>query len=556
MPGSKRSLAQRFDPNPRRAAPCGLAPLREGFAIPRGRGLPSLGNQREPEPVGGGLRPYSRGASGEAIAHMANPERCLKALKADISASTTVGPTASRRKLWSELAGKAGYIDPFSLEPDLIFKVMGALKLAGFRSAQLYLDAAKSQHIALGHQWTAQLQQAYRSSVRSCARHIGAPKQASPLPLLQLAAFKEKEPIAKGGPLWPGRSTILASWWLLREIEASHATVDHILVEEELKRISWRLPCSKTDWKALGAVRQHSCSCEFAAPGICPYHCMVDHLKDIGGGRGDTLFPSEGGAPATKQGWADTFQELAVRLNLDPLHANGARRFTGHSARATGAVHLASTQVELWRVQLFGRWGSEVFLHYIRDAPVCQLDKLALETSVHLSLESAKKQLQDLLRKKERDLKSVVACPTPDMMVDCEAAALHIDPPRQSDLAVRNLNGGKKKFIELSHMGKISTQKSGEHGVRGISATPTPATSSSRSQKMDTSAARNASPSSNFDPMTPNPFRHLRMSRTPPQTPPPNNPLRRWAKFGIGWGSGCKGDRKLCSTMGVQVKLG
>lgn len=314
MPGSKRSLAQRFDPSLKGTQPCKPAPLHEGFAIPKGRSIPSLGHQKELKPVGGNPKPYGRGTSSEALAHMANPDRCLKALKADISASTTVGPVASRRKLWATFAERAGFVDPFDITPDMMFKVMGALKLAGFRSAQLYLDAAKTQHISLGHQWTAQLQQAYRSSVRSCCRHMGAPKQASPLPLLKLAAFKDREPMAKGGPYWPGRSVLLISWWLLREIEAANATTDHITVDETNLKISWRIPCSKTAWKALGATRQHSCSCEFADPGVCPYHCMVEHLRDIGTARGTVLFPAEDGKPATKQGWADTFQELASKL--------------------------------------------------------------------------------------------------------------------------------------------------------------------------------------------------------------------------------------------------
>ena len=56
-----------------------------------------------------------------------------------------------------ELTGKAGYNDPFHLEPEMIFAIMGALDLAGYRSSELYLDAAKSLHIASGHHWSQQL---------------------------------------------------------------------------------------------------------------------------------------------------------------------------------------------------------------------------------------------------------------------------------------------------------------------------------------------------------------------------------------------------------------
>ena len=196
---------------------------------------------------------------------MSDPDRCHSALRSGILAASTSGPTASRQKLWSELAYKAGFGDPFRLEPDMVFKVMGALKLAGFRSAQLYLDNAKALHVAAGHEWSSQLQQCYRAAVRSCNRGIGTPKQAAPLPLERIAEVVDPNPAVKDGPCWPGRATIICSWWLLREIEASNAKRRHVEVIEEELKINWHLPSSKTDWRALGAVRSHTCACEFSS---------------------------------------------------------------------------------------------------------------------------------------------------------------------------------------------------------------------------------------------------------------------------------------------------
>ena len=169
---------------------------------------------------------------------------------------------------------------------------------------------------------------------------------------------------------------------------------------------------------------------------------MVDQLNSLDPSPDAILFPDKKGEPPTKSGWADTFQALARRLNLDIAYPNGARKFTGHSARATGAVHVVMTQVELWRVQLFGRWGSELFMHYVREAPACQLDKLALETSLHISLSTAKAQLEDLLRRNAPE-QTKIACPTPAMLQDCEAALPQLAPPKASDPAMQNLNWGK-----------------------------------------------------------------------------------------------------------------
>lgn len=91
-----------------------------------------------------------------------------------------------------------------------------------------------------------------------------------------------------------------------------------------------------------------------------------------------TRFPAEDGQSSTNKGWADTFEAIAKILGLPLVHENGARAYTGHSARVSGARFMASHDIELWRVQLFGRWGSQVFLHYIQDAPLAQLDTLAL----------------------------------------------------------------------------------------------------------------------------------------------------------------------------------
>eukprot|EP00435_Cladocopium_sp_Y103_P016081 s625_g4.t1 len=435
MRGSKRATPRSFQSagSTHETKRGKLPPLREGFAIPRA-GIPVGTPAQEPCKLGGGRKPYGRGSAALALAHIANPKACSSALRQDVSAETTKGPTASRRQLWQELACKAGFGDPFRLEPDMIFQVMGALKLANFRSAQLYLDTAKSQHIAAGYLWSDQLQQCYRAAVRSCNRHLGNPKQAAPLPLAELSTLQGADPIAKGGPRWPARSALLASWWLLREIEASNAIREHITVNKTEKKIEWRLPCSKTDWRALGATRSHTCSCELAPSSHCPYHNMVAQLECIDPEPSAPVFPGADGYPATKSGWADTFEELGKMLQLPITYPNGARCFTGHTARATGAVHLASCQVELWRVQLFGRWGSQVFLQYIRDAPLKQLDKLALETSVHLSLSTAKSQLQDLLRRAEAGLSTAVACPTAEMLADCEAAATELAPPKPTDV--------------------------------------------------------------------------------------------------------------------------
>ena len=185
-----------------------------------------------------------------------NPSQCREVLQQDVFSGTSKGPIQLRLKLWEQLAIQCGHQgDPFCLDPALIFSVMGALKIGGYRSAINYLETAKGHHIAMGHLWGAQLEQARRAAIRSCKRGLGSSKQAEGLPLEKLSEVTEELPLVDGGPRWPGRSTLLASWWLLREIEASRARRCHITVDHTVKKVTWRLPSSKTDQYLLLRVQ-------------------------------------------------------------------------------------------------------------------------------------------------------------------------------------------------------------------------------------------------------------------------------------------------------------
>lgn len=443
MPRFKRSLGYQGPPLelvPRAKPKPAL--LHEGFAI--ASSVPSIPEDPSRGRTDGEALPYRRGDARLAMAAALEPSVCRRVLAEGVLAESTKGPVASRLKLWAALANRCGYTDPFYLSPDSIFTIMGALKRGGYRSAQLYLEAAQAQHIASGLPWTAALQQARRAAIRSCGRYLGNPKQAGGLPLVRVAECTSTVPLVSGGPKWPGRAVLLASWWLLREKEAAQAKRMHIRLDEHAKTISWRLPSSKTDQAALGAVRVHSCSCTIGRSPICPYHLMVDQLQAIEADPLAPIFPTGGGASATKIGWADTFQAIAAELGIPLHHPNGARIFTGHSARVTGARHLASTNVELWRIQLFGRWGSSVFLHYIQDAPNVQMQTLALESSASLSIQQAQAQLGSLLRQIE-DIKPQVARVQADMEHDCEAALGEIAP----------VSGSEPWVLNTSHAGKL-----------------------------------------------------------------------------------------------------
>lgn len=181
-----------------------------------------------------------------------------------------------------------------------------------------------------------EVQLAYRAAVRSCNRGIGNSKQAGGLPLEQVAALPPMGQLVKGGPCHPVAATVLASWWLLREIEASRARRKHITVNVTDRRVTWRLPSSKTDQAALGAERSHTCSCALHSPNLCPFHLMVGHLANLPEALDQPIFPAEDDQiPASKDGWADTFEQLAIHLGLPVTHNNGAHTAELHPKPVT-----------------------------------------------------------------------------------------------------------------------------------------------------------------------------------------------------------------------------
>ncbi len=332
-----------------------------------------------------GPRPYTRGSLGEArrLAR-SSADACAEALVVEADASTSRASLKSHLKTWDQIAKDAGFQDPFSLTPNLVFTVVGVLKQAGYRSAANYLEAAKRVHIERGHSFSIQLKQACRMATRSAKRDLGPSKQAEALSLEAMAAFEDEGLPAPGSPCHPGRACLISAWWLLREIEASHARVAHVVLEADKKVISLKLPNSKTDFMALGTSRSHSCSCRVSQPSMCPYHALSEQwlfAKNLPGNREGWLFPTIQATKATKRGWSAAFTEIAKRQGLETEWNNGAPKFTGHSARASGAVHLALAKVDLWRIQLFGRWTSAAFLRYVRSAPLASLHELSLESA-------------------------------------------------------------------------------------------------------------------------------------------------------------------------------
>lgn len=171
----------------------------------------------------------------------------------------------------------------------------------------------------------------------------------------------------------------------------------------------------------FGGHRTHTCSCtEQGSPALCPYHLVVEQVKWAKTKKHSFLFCTGTGIQTTKSGWAGTFEAIAQRLKFNLVGPTGLRLFTGHSARATGAVHMA---------------------------PLEQLHGLAQEVSLKASILAATKEATAAA--------TGLAHQPVEALADCEAAAIieppAPEPPENDVVFVRNRSSRGKVHQAACH---------------------------------------------------------------------------------------------------------
>jgi hypothetical protein len=94
------------------------------------------------------------------------------------------------------------------------------------------------------------------------------------------------------------------------------------------------------------------------------------------------LCPTPSGKYPSKTGMVKAYQSLGV------AQGHVGAKITGHATRVDGAIRMAMAGIDLWRIQIFGRWGSAAVLKYVRDAPVGAHAGIAQITARALDIES------------------------------------------------------------------------------------------------------------------------------------------------------------------------
>jgi len=85
------------------------------------------------------------------------------------------------------------------------------------------------------------------------------------------------------------------------------------------------------------------------------------------------LFPDFTGKVARKVGVVRGIEEALGGVGVQVTDSVGRRRFGGHSMRVSGSRFWAAQGLEVFKIQIFARWGSAVVLRYVADAPIANL---------------------------------------------------------------------------------------------------------------------------------------------------------------------------------------
>jgi hypothetical protein len=338
------------------------------------------------------VRNVVRGGRQSALADSSSMvEGMVALLRRDRESASGRGARASLLNTWRGFHLNAREVSGCALGEDIIpvtalgLEIVAAyFKRGGYRSFPNYLSAIKSVHVEAGHSWTEQLEGMGRWTTRSVLRGIGPARQSRPFKLNDVLGLPlDFEPLVTNGPRFPIHAVLIGSMFLLREVELAGILLENVTLEERLQEVTIRLTSSKSDSMALGTSRTWGCVCGVATL-PCPFHlCKVICAKVVDDARGlglsgaalsgIHLFGTSDGTVPLKAQFVETFEAVALKLNLQILTAEGTRAYGGHTLRVTGAQTLAAHGIEISKIRILARHSGEAILRYVAEAPLTTL---------------------------------------------------------------------------------------------------------------------------------------------------------------------------------------
>eukprot|EP00971_Amphidinium_carterae_P347154 6489007-Amphidinium_carterae.1 len=332
------------------------------------------------------------------------------AYEADKHARTAAGPRQGYWKTWCDFHvqcfGEA--LPPLPLTPEKICTIASVFKAAKYRAYENYLSRAREA----GHEWSDRVRLEAIASIRSVTRGIGPSKQSMPFPVTSVPPTSQwpDEPFCRDGPVNAFALMVVGCAFLLREIEAATLVWSDVELNDESSLVRLTLPVSKTDPTARGCTRHWGCTCQSGPLQLCPFHVLISHktslmqrgLSTIGLA---PLFPNAHGMTPTKTAMVESVVSAAERLGETRHDSNGVNRYGGHSLRTGGAYWLATSGMELLKIELLGRWRSSLVAHYAGQAPLCNLSQDLARAQNYATLRETMDELASTVRGVDDKLK-------------------------------------------------------------------------------------------------------------------------------------------------------
>ena len=293
-----------------------------------------------------------------------------------------------------------------------IFAVAACFKDGGHRAFRSFAGKAREVHILEGHPWDEELDLARRKASLSVLRGLGVARQSAPFDIvLALNVCKENKVIfPPGAPVGWSNLITMATFFIMRELEVAAALASHIQIDNEISKVTLRLPISKTDSRAAGCSRSWDCLCPSSGRRVdCPFHAATDQLQLLKEKFGEVLpqtlplFPTIDGDTVAKAVIVETLERTVAATGAKIVSENGGRLLGGHSFRVSGAQRLAALGVEVAKIMIMARWAGESVLRYVQEAPLETLPKevIALEEQRNLvtTLRALRKEVHELSTK-------------------------------------------------------------------------------------------------------------------------------------------------------------
>lgn len=302
---------------------------------------------------------WGRGNRNRALAAMAKKSKGRRCLEEDFQAKSSRAPKESRRRTVRELLRMDPAAEGFKLNVESLQNLAAALKEARYKSAVIYLTEAKLVHVERGWEWSAQLDRYFKLCKASLSRAKGPSKKAPEVPEFVRKIPPPKDVSWRTKVVFAYELFLLATVWMLREIEVSSLTTNSFLLDHMGKKVTIDLLVSKSDQDAVGVKRTLQCVCASAkCEWDCPFRVTLDVVCKVEkfNGTGSQLCIRRDRKAVTKyslvSAWCTVFQ----------------MKVGGHSGRRSGALHYVRLGWTLPQIAFLGRWKSNIVVEYAQEA--------------------------------------------------------------------------------------------------------------------------------------------------------------------------------------------